>query len=51
VDGVEVGSVTSAAATPEGRLGLGYLRRAFWAAGTRLATDGGDAEVLRALAG
>jgi folate-binding protein YgfZ len=47
----EVGSVTSAAATPEGRLGLGYLRRAWWAAGTRLATDGGEAEVVRAVAG
>ena len=50
VDGVESGQVTSVAATPEGRLGLGYLRRAHWPAGTRLTTDGGEAEVVRALA-
>jgi hypothetical protein len=49
--GAEVGAVTSAALTPEGRLGLGYLKRAHWAAGTRLATDGGEAVVVRALAG
>ncbi len=49
--GVEVGAVTSAAETPEGRLGLGYLRRAHWGAGTRLATGGGEAEVVRAVAG
>ena len=49
--GVEVGAVTSAAATPDGRLGLGYLKRAHWGAGTRLATDGGEAEVVRAIAG
>jgi len=49
-DGAEAGTVTSAAATPEGRLGLGYLRRAHWGEGTRLATDGGEAVVLRALA-
>jgi folate-binding protein YgfZ len=49
-DGAEAGAVTSAAATPEGRLGLGYLRRAHWGVGTRLATDGGEAVVLRALA-
>jgi folate-binding protein YgfZ len=48
--GAEVGLVTSAATTPEGRLGLAYLRRAHWGAGTRLATDGGEAEVVRALA-
>jgi folate-binding protein YgfZ len=48
--GVEVGAVTSAAATPEGRLGLGYLKRAHWGAGARLATDGGEAEVVRAVA-
>ncbi len=48
--GVEAGAITSAAVTPEGRLGLGYLKRAHWAAGTRLATDGGEAEVVRALA-
>jgi tRNA-modifying protein YgfZ len=49
--GTEVGAVTSAAATPEGRLELGYLKRAWWPAGTRLDTDGGQAEVVRALAG
>jgi tRNA-modifying protein YgfZ len=49
--GAEVGAVTSAAVTPEGRLGLGYLKRAWWPAGTRLDTDGGQAEVLRAVAG
>jgi folate-binding protein YgfZ len=49
--GAEVGQVTSAAPSPEGRRGLGYLRRACWATGTRLATDGGEAEVIRALAG
>jgi hypothetical protein len=45
----EVGWVTSAAETPEGRLGLGYLRRAHWRAGERLATEGGEAVVRRAL--
>jgi folate-binding protein YgfZ len=45
----EVGVVTSAVDAPEGRVGLGYLRRAHWAAGTRLAVDGGDAVVRRAL--
>ena len=49
--GVEAGAVTSAAETPDGRRGLGYLRRAQWAPGTRLATDGGEAVVLRAVAG
>jgi folate-binding protein YgfZ len=49
--GVEVGVVTSAAVTPAGRLGLGYLKRAHWGAGTRLTTAGGEAEVLRAVAG
>jgi tRNA-modifying protein YgfZ len=33
--GQEVGVVTSAVATPEGRLGLGYLRRAHWHPGAR----------------
>jgi folate-binding protein YgfZ len=50
VEGAEAGAVTSAAATPDGRLGLAYLRRAHWPAGTRLATDGGEAEVVRAVA-
>ena len=47
--GQEVGAVTSAADAPEGRLGLGYLRRAHWEPGTRLQTDGGEAVVRRAL--
>jgi len=47
--GREVGVVTSAAETPEGRLGLGYLRRAHWKVGERLATEGGEAEVRRVL--
>jgi folate-binding protein YgfZ len=45
----EVGVVTSAADAPEGRVGLAYLRRAHWATGTRLATDGGEAVVRRVL--
>jgi len=47
--GQEVGRVTSAAETPEGRLGLGYLRRAHWKAGERLATAGGEAVVRKVL--
>jgi folate-binding protein YgfZ len=45
----EVGEVTSAAGTPEGRVALGYLRRAHWREGERLATDGGEAVVRRVL--
>jgi folate-binding protein YgfZ len=47
--GHEVGVVTSAAHTPEGRLGLGYLRRAHWKEGERIATPSGDAVVRRIL--
>ena len=47
--GQDVGVVTSAAETPEGWLGLGYLRRAHWKAGERLATSGGEAVVKRVL--
>jgi folate-binding protein YgfZ len=47
--GKEVGVVTSAVDTPEGRLGLGYLRRAHWTEGERLATEDGDAIVRRVL--
>ncbi len=43
----EVGWVTSAAETGQGRLGLGYLRRAHWKEGQRLATEGGEAVVRR----
>ncbi len=46
----EVGLVTSAAETPVGRLGLGYLRRAHWKAGERLQVEGGEAVVRRLLA-
>jgi hypothetical protein len=45
--GVEVGAVTSVAEAPEGRLGLGYVKRAFWPEGTRLVTEGGEAVVRR----
>jgi folate-binding protein YgfZ len=48
-DGHEVGVVTSVAETPEGRLGLGYLRRAHWREGARLTIDGGEAVVRRVL--
>lgn len=48
--GQEVGWVTSAAETTRGRLGLGYLRRAHWREGERLATDGGEAVVRRVVA-
>jgi folate-binding protein YgfZ len=44
-----VGQVTSAAETSQGRLGLGYLKRAFWKPGERLSTDGGEAVVRKAL--
>ena len=47
--GQEVGLVTSAAETPEGRLGLGYLRRAHWKEGERVATPAGEAVVRRVL--
>jgi folate-binding protein YgfZ len=49
--GVEVGVVTSAAETPEGRVGLGYLRRAHWTPGLALAVAGaeGSAVVRRVL--
>ena len=45
--GEEVGWITSAAQTTRGRLGLGYLRRAHWKEGERLATEGGEAVVRR----
>ncbi|ABC82618.1 YgfZ/GcvT domain-containing protein [Anaeromyxobacter dehalogenans] len=46
--GQEVGAVTSAAETPEGRLGLGYLRRAHWKPGERVRAGEGEA-VVRAV--
>jgi folate-binding protein YgfZ len=45
--GEEVGTVTSAADTPEGRVGLGYLRRAHWREGERLRAGEGEAVVTR----
>ncbi len=45
----EVGAVTSAADTPEGRVGLGYVRRAHWKEGARLACGCGEAVVRRVI--
>ncbi len=45
--GQEVGQVTSAADAPEGRVGLGYVRRAHWNVGERLGCQGGEAVVSR----
>jgi folate-binding protein YgfZ len=45
----EVGVVTSAADTPEGRVGLGYLRRAHWREGERLGAGSGAAVVRRVI--
>ena len=47
----EVGWVASAADTSQGRLGLGYLRRAHWREGERLTTPAGDAVVRRVVVG
>jgi folate-binding protein YgfZ len=47
--GQEVGVVTSAADTPEGRVGLGYLRRAHWKDGEKVATPEGEAVVRRVI--
>jgi folate-binding protein YgfZ len=47
--GQEVGRVTSAAETPEGRLGLGYLRRAHWKLGERVLAAEGEAVVRKVL--
>jgi len=46
---LEVGVVTSAAETPEGRLGLGYLKRSQWRPGAKLAAGEGEAELRRVL--
>jgi hypothetical protein len=45
--GKEVGRVTSAGETSQGRLGLGYVRRAHWTEGERLETPHGEARVRR----
>ena len=47
--GQEVGVVTSAAETPEGRIGLGYVRRAHWREGTALDAGGAEAVVRRVI--
>jgi hypothetical protein len=47
--GADVGVVTSVAETPEGCVGLGYLRRAHWREGERLAVEGGEAVVRRVI--
>jgi len=47
--GQEVGVVTSAADTPEGRVGLGYLRRAQWKEGERVSTPAGEATVRKVI--
>jgi glycine cleavage system aminomethyltransferase T len=47
--GRDVGWVTSAAETTQGRLGLGYLRRPHWKDGERIATDGGEAVVRQVI--
>jgi tRNA-modifying protein YgfZ len=45
-----VGVVTSAAETPEGRIGLGYLRRAHWREGAEVeAGPSGPARVRRVI--
>jgi hypothetical protein len=44
-----VGRVTSAAETPDGLIGLGYLRRAHWREGERLSAEGGEAVVKKVL--
>ncbi len=48
-DGREVGVVTSAAAAPEGCVGLGYVRRAHWREGETLHAAGGEAVVRRVI--
>jgi folate-binding protein YgfZ len=47
--GQEVGVVTSVADTPEGRVGLGYLRRAHWKEGERVSTAAGEAVVRKVI--
>lgn len=47
--GQDVGIVTSAVETPEGRIGLGYLRRAHWKPGASVDAGGAPAVVRRVL--
>lgn len=44
--GAEVGWVTSAAGTPEGRVGLGYLKRAHWVPGLPLEVAGAEGQAV-----
>jgi hypothetical protein len=48
-NGRDVGVVTSAADAPEGRVGLGYVRRAHWREGEALLAGGGEAVVRRVI--
>lgn len=48
-NGQEVGVLTSVADTPEGRIGLGYLRRAHWKEGERVGAGGGEAVVRKVI--
>jgi folate-binding protein YgfZ len=48
-NGQEVGVLTSVADTPEGRIGLGYLRRAHWREGERVGAGAGEAVVRRVI--
>ena len=41
--------MTSAMDTPEGRVGLGYLRRAHWKEGERVQAGGAEAVVRRVI--
>jgi hypothetical protein len=47
--GQEVGLVTSAVETPEGRIGLGYLRRAHWKCGAIVDAGGEPATVRKVI--
>ncbi len=49
VNGREVGQVTSAVDGPEGRVGLGYVRRAHWKEGEALRAGEGEAVVRRVI--
>ncbi|HEY6005831.1 MAG TPA: folate-binding protein, partial [Anaeromyxobacter sp.] len=48
-NGQEVGALTSVADTPEGRIALGYLRRAHWKEGERVGAGAGEAVVRKVI--
>jgi folate-binding Fe-S cluster repair protein YgfZ len=48
-NGQDVGVLTSVADTPEGRIGLGYLRRAHWKEGERVRAAEGEAVVRKVI--